>query len=71
MLETGSPSGGLAMSFSFLLVKFDLCKYIDTDYGGLAAEDMKFLRSLKHWNLWFESRSRHGCLSTLICIYVR
>jgi hypothetical protein len=35
MFETGVPSGGLDMFFNFLLIRFNLCKYLDTDYSGL------------------------------------
>jgi hypothetical protein len=34
-------------------------------HSGRAVKGMNRLRSLEHWDRWFELRSRHGCL----CVY--
>jgi hypothetical protein len=43
--------------------------YVSTaiaDHSGRAVHGMRSLRPLEHWNLWFESHSRHGCLSVFV-----
>jgi hypothetical protein len=40
------------------------------DHSGRAVLSMNRLRPLEHWDRWFESHSRHGCLFAFImCLF--
>jgi hypothetical protein len=54
--------------YSFLNVpsQFSFLREKHADHSGHAVYGMNRLRSLEHWDLGFESHSRHGCLCTFI-----
>jgi hypothetical protein len=60
--------GTVSVMMSSFLILCEYCAYYTrlADDSGRAVEDMKYLRSLKHWDHGFESNWRHGYQSAFL-----